>query len=1049
MNPEPRDLKDSMDFVEKAEARLSSSSEQILFRGIEQLARAPEVENWAEDEFPHRKDLGKLDRRNFLKVMGASLALAGLGGCRFQGQRKIVPFVQSPEDYVPGSTQTFASSCELGGYSTGVLVTSYEGRPIRIDGNPQHPASLGSLDSKSQAELLNMYDPDRLKAVQYKGDPSTWQEFDAAAVRALKEEEASGGSGIGILTQTVGSPSLRAQLEAFQARYPNAKWYQWEPVNRDAVFAGSRLAFGRDLEPKYDFSKVDVFVSLDSRVLSEEPGFLRYAKDLADRRDLRFGNSEMSRIYSFDSAIGEVGILADHRYPVRPSQMIAVAQALASALGIPGAAQVPAPRGVEQKVIDAIARELLQKKGRSLVCAGYHLPAEVHAIVGVINLHLQNTGQTVDYIEPLIAKPGSQQQDFRNFAGDLERGTIRFLLVVSSNPVYTAFAESDLAKFIEKVPFSASANLYEDETSQVCQWNLPVSHFLEAWSDGRAYDGTLSIVQPLIQPLYDSRSELEIFDALLAKSRPGLDIVRAVWNANYVKSEAEWNDALARGYLLAPVQTAEITRLAGDVLQALRPAPASTELEVLFAPDPAIYDGRFANNGWLQELPKAFLQVCWDNAAFISYNTAKRLGIPVSQPLDGYFGSDWIELKLEDRSLRIPCMVHLGLADETVLIHLGYGREAPKLQRATGAGWNAYRIRSWKSPWLAASARVTKAGGRPFKLALTQYHHTVDTTEVDSGRNVIQTQTLSSYRSHQSLMLPTGEEVHEPHVQTNATKQHLDDTKHERELEKEGAVHESTAPTLYDPAEHDWSEKYNQWGMTIDLNLCIACNACVTACQAENNIPVVGKGQVLKGREMQWIRVDRYYTASKPDDLSNPSIHVQPVTCMHCEAAPCEPVCPVAATIHSHEGLNMMVYNRCVGTRYCSNNCPYKVRRFNFLNYANKHDVPVHKLLNNPDVTVRGRGVMEKCTYCVQRISKARIKAKEANRPLTGEEIKTACQVACPTNAIVFGDIREKDSPLGKTRSDSRNYVLLEELNTKPRTTYLGKVTNPNPELVG
>lgn len=1006
---------DTMAQAELIEEKLAAEQGSKLFKGLDHLAETPEFKRWAGDEFPERQGLGQVDRRSFLKYMGASLAVAGLAGCRYLPQRKLVPHVQAPESYLPGTYKQYATAVSRGGYATGVVATTHEGRPIRLDGNTKHPASLGALDSQSQAELLNLYDPDRLQQVQFRGDIGTWQEFSRSALQALDELKSSRGAGVVLLTDKVGSPTLAKQIGDFLAQHPRAKWFQYEPVHRDHVFEGAQLAYNEVLETRYALGEADVVVSLDSSLFRDMPGSLRYSREVMSRRNLR-ERKEMNRLYAFESHPTEFGAVSDHRYPVRTSQILAVALAIAARVGVAGMPSASLPEGVSQDVIAAVAEDLLSARGSSVVVPGDHLPPQVHAVCHAINDALGNMGRTVIVSAPVLPETRNATADLKEFAQLLESESVKFLLMIGGNPAYDLPADVGFAEKLARIPWTARLGAYLDETSLLSQWQLPESHALEAWSDGVAFDGSQTLVQPMVEPLYDTKSAIEVLDILARRSRPGADIIRQAYLA---MSDAQWRLWLAEGVRgePAPHRAASVSPTFGG---AVGSPESPTDYEVLFAPDPTIYDGRYANNGWLQELPKPLTQIAWDNAAYVSYNTAKALGLTLIDNSSKYEGHEVVQVSVGERKFEVPAVVHLGMADGVVLVTLGYGRTAESLQRAVGAGSSAYAVRTTGNQWIAVDARIAKVGRRE-RLALAQLHHTIEATPVDSNRDIIQSLTFAAWSEGEKPHAP-GHTEHVPHP--------------------EGFFDRN----LYPEEEHDWSDGYNQWAMTVDLNLCIGCNACVTACQAENNIPVVGKEQVIKGRELHWIRIDRYY-ATAGNQLENPAIFFQPMTCQHCEQAPCEPVCPVAATIHSHEGLNQMVYNRCVGTRYCSNNCPYKVRRFNFLNYADKHDVPVLKLLNNPDVTVRGRGVMEKCTYCVQRINKARISAKKEGRALKGDEVKTACQIACPTNTILFGDMREEGSVIDASRKDKRNYVVLKDLNTRPRTTYLARVANPNPRL--
>ncbi|MCH7904365.1 MAG: TAT-variant-translocated molybdopterin oxidoreductase [Armatimonadetes bacterium] len=1013
------------------------------WKSLEQLVGSPEIEKWAEDEFPYRKDLASIDRRDFLKVMGASLMFAGVGaaGCRTTPESRIVPYIIAPEDRPLGETVQYATSHTVGGYAIGLLATSYEGRPIRLDGNPLHPTSESGVDARTQAQILGMYDPDRLRSVQDRGEFSTWISFLKDAREKLAAGEANDGSRIAILTESVGSPSLASQIRAFQSKYPGAQWYQYDAVNRDSVRQGAVAAFGQHVETRYRFDRANVILAVDSNTFMEGPGAVRYMSDIMGGRQIDADHEGMNRIYVVEHAPSTLGVTADHRIPLKPSQMLQFVRALAAELGMSGAAGVSAPDGVSKEWIAALAADLMANGGASVVVPGDHLPPSVHAVVHGVNEFLGNVGRTVIHTEPVLPKPADSAAEIRNLVTAMESG-LDMLLILGGNPVYDAPADLGFVEALKGVSLTAHLSLHADETGAACDWELPDSHFLESWSDGRAFDGTASIQQPLIEPLYDCKSAHELLDALAGESREGLEIVRSYWRSNWNADASDdefdklWRVALSKG-VLAGTEASEIqVQVIEGLLSGIPKSMKSSELELVILPDPTVYDGRYANNGWLQELPKPISNLTWDNSIQMSHATALKHGVEIDKKylfVPAVRDADVFKLTANGRSVEGAVYVNLGMADDVIVVHLGYGRTRGGRiiesddRTKHGGGFSAYRVRDSRNMSMTTEGVKLQKTKETYPLANTQFHNTIDVTEVDSDREIFQEMTLERFRNLNSGV----EELPEKHE----------------------------APSMYDndrnllsgifPDVNADDDANYQWAMTIDLTLCTGCNACVMACVAENNIPVVNKYQVQRGREMHWIRIDRYYTGGSSDEwpIKNPQIKFQPVTCMHCEHAPCEPVCPVAATIHSKEGLNQMVYNRCVGTRYCSNNCPYKVRRFNFLNYANLHGIAVKDMRHNPSVTVRGRGVMEKCTYCVQRINETRITAKKERRKIGGDEVRTACQVACPTNAIVFGDKSNEASVVAKSRKDKRNYILLEMVNTRPRTTYLARVTNLNEEV--
>jgi MoCo/4Fe-4S cofactor protein with predicted Tat translocation signal len=999
-------------------ARLSGLRGDRYWRSLEELADSETFQELLHREFPRQASswTETLGRREFLRLMGASLALAGLTACGRSAatNEKIVPYVRQPESLVPGRPQFFATAFVHDGAATGLLVESHEGRPTKIEGNPSHPGSLGATDAFAQASILTLYDPDRSQAVTNVGAIATWNGFFAALNGELEGQRLNGGAGLRILTETVLSPTLADQLQSLIKRFPQAKWHQYEPGNRDNVRTGARLAFGEVVEPQYHFERCETILSLDADFLFRGPGRIRYARDFVERRGVRAGNVAMNRLYTVESTPSLTGAMADHRLALRPSELAAFAQALAGRLGVTtGSKSAAAPAVSSAKWLDAVARDLQQHRGAGLVLAGERQPAPVHALVHAINQSLGNAGKTVIYTEPVEPYAVEQNTSLRNLTADMESGQVAVLLVSGGNPVFNAPADLRFGELMARVGFSVHMGLYEDETSARCHWHVPEAHYLESWSDARAYDGTVTILQPLIDPLYGGKSAHELLAAVAG--RPGLsgyEIVREYWNKQNRAPDFEqfWRRAVHDGVVADSAfaaKTVGLKNIAPDASNSAAEikssADAASALEIIFQPDPTIHDGRFANNGWLQELPKPLTKITWDNAVLISAATAQRFGlghrVAARGGEHGKVFADVVELRYAGRALTAPVWIAPGHADGCATVYFGYGRTRSG-KVGTGVGFNAYAIRTADAAWHGTGLEMRKTATE-YALACTQFHHNME------GRELVRAATLEEYRR-------------EPHFA--AGKEH-------------GAESEAS---LYPP--HPY-EGY-AWGMTIDTNACIGCNACVVACQAENNIPVVGKTEVSRGREMHWIRVDRYYKGG----VDSPETVHQPVPCMHCENAPCEVVCPVNATNHSSEGLNDMVYNRCVGTRYCSNNCPYKVRRFNFFQYAD-FTTPSLKPMRNPDVTVRSRGVMEKCTYCVQRVNAAKIAAEKEDRPVRDGEITTACQGACPTQAIVFGNINDGDSRVARLKASPLNYGILTELNTRPRTTYLAKLKNPNPEL--
>jgi molybdopterin-containing oxidoreductase family iron-sulfur binding subunit len=997
--------------IQALRAKLQGTRGREYWRSLEAVAETPEFKEYLHREFPQNASewLDPVGRRGFLKLMGASLALAGVTACTRQPDEAIVPYVRQPEELVPGKPLFFATAMPFAGSGVGLLVESHEGRPTKIEGNPDHPSSLGATDLFAQAAILGLYDPDRSQTITHLGEIRSFDSFGAAMRPLLEAQLAAKGAGIRILTETVASPTLGMQLQDFLTRFPQAKWVQWEPFGRHNAREGSRLAFGEYADAQYAVEKADVILSLDADFMCAGNGGLKHARAFASRRRIEGNRAELNRFYAVESSPTNSGTKADHRLPLRASEIETFARAVAFALGVPGAAAATAPKAAE-RWMGPLVKDLQNAKGRSLVLAGEGQPPAVHALAHAMNAALGNVGATVSYTATAEVRPIDQRAALQELVGEMNAGTVSMLVILSGNPVYSAPADLKFQDAMQKVALRVHLGLYHDETAAQCHWHIPEAHFLEEWSDVRGHDGTVSIIQPLIAPLYGGRSVHEVMSALSEGGiRSSYDVVRSFWMASAGGPAPLTPPASQAGTTTVPSSfdqswrkwlhdgivpnTAFATKTL--TMQASLPAPTaasgnSTDLEVVFRPDPSVYDGRFANNAWLQELPKSLTKLTWDNAALIAPQTADRLML---------VSGDFVELKQGNSSVTIPVWLAPGHAPDALTLHVGYGRTRAG-RAANEIGFNVNPLRTMAAQDIGYVQSVKT--GDSYELACTQDHWSLE------GRNIVRSTTAEHFEK-------------EPDFAKKL--EHL----------------EITGLSMYPDV--DFSKGY-QWGMTIDQNVCTGCNSCVVACQAENNVPVVGKSQVMNGREMHWLRIDRYYTG----ELDNPGTYHQPMPCQQCEKAPCEVVCPVAATVHSAEGLNDMVYNRCVGTRYCSNNCPYKVRRFNFMLYAD-FNTPSLKLMRNPDVTVRSRGVMEKCTYCVQRINQARVAAKLEDREIRDGDVVTACQAACPTDAIVFGNINDPNSEVSKRKASPLNYPLLAELNTRPRTTYLAVVRNPNAEL--
>ena len=942
-----------------------------------------------------------LSRREFLRLSSATLALAGLGACTKQPLEKIVPYVEQPEVVIPGKPLRFATATQYDGFGQGLLVTGYEGRPTKIEGNPTHPASLGATSVWAQADVLDLYDPDRAQTVTTGGGIKTLDDFWNALNLALESVKPAAGATLRILTEAISSPTLLAQLADVMQKFPAARWCIWDPLNRDNLNANEWLC---------DFSKAKVVVALESDFLYAHPYALRYARDFSyARRIIDAEGARMSRFYAAEPTPTITGSNADHRIAVAARDILPLAQAIATRAGLTELDGLRPSSSSDGKIhhpwqdwIEAVVRDLKANRGVSIIIAGETQPLEVHALVSQINTKLGNNGVTISPVPPL-ALPANRI-GFRELVDEMRGGAVELLIVLGGNPRYDAAADFDFAAAFEKVKLRVHHSVYFNETSRHSHWHIPALHFLESWSDTRAFDGSVSIAQPLIEPMYAGTSAHEILEALTGQSpRTSYEIVHTRWQTeNPVPDfEAKWRRALSDGIVRELAAPSFPNHGESPALAASASLPAERErtemqgskLELLFRPDVSVRDGRYANNGWLQELPRQFSKLVWDNAALISPQLAKR------EELEN---GDIVDVTFRDRTIQAPVWIQPGQAENSVTMPLGYGREvAGRVGR--NVGFNAYALRTADAFWFGDGLTIRKNGAR-HSFVSTQQHH-----DVHGPRGILHDGTFEEFVSN-------------PHFAQ----------------EKEN--HPSIDETLYNPTEYPY--KGYKWGMVVDLNVCIGCHACTIACQAENNIPVVGKQQVAMHREMHWIRVDTYYSGAADD----PEFTHQPVPCMHCENAPCELVCPVGATVHDDEGLNLQVYNRCVGTRYCSNNCPYKVRRFNFLEYNNGLS-PTEKLVKNPDVTVRSRGVMEKCTYCIQRINAARITAELEKRTIGDGDIVPACAQVCPVEAIVFGNMNDTRSRVAHLKRSPLNYWMLGELNTRPRTTYFAKLRNRSSDL--
>ena len=981
--------------IERIRERLAGESGERFWRSLDEVADTSAFQEFMRKEFPRQAAPleGSLDRRGFLKLLGASMALAGLSACARppSPHEQIVPYVRSPEQMVTGRPLHYATALLDGGYAEGIIAESHQGRPTHVDGNPDHPASLGAAAPTTSAAVLSLYDPDRTQGITEGGVARTWEELFDTIQSAL---EASGdGTGVRLLTETVTSPTFAALLRQLLAEYPEARWHQWDPLHGDSAWAGARAAFDDDVVAVYDFTAADVVVSFDADFTNRGPGRLRFAKDFSRRRRIRSADDDMNRLWMAETTPTPTGSIADHRIALAPADVAALAAWLAGELGVDGAPTAQLPARVDPGWAQALVDDLQAHEGRSVVIAGHDQSAAVHALAHALNVTLGNVGETVRYIASPEAVPGSHAASVAALAEEMHAGAVSFLVIIGSNPAYSAPGDVRFAEAMRRVPLCVHMGQTLDETGALATWHVPQTHPLETWGDARAHDGSVTIMQPLFSPFYGGRSELELLSAMLGDGvATAYTIIRDAWRDQVEGAfDAFWQRALHRGV----VEGSQTPERAVSLRTLDVQLPVGSDLVLHIVPDHALQDGRHANNGWLQELPRPFTTMTWDNVAMLAPVTAEALGVT---------SQDLLVVTTGGASVTLPVWVQPGQAPGVITSTLGFGRRAAG-RVGNGVGVDLYPLVPSVGQRVR-SATAERTRGR-YRLATTQIHHSLEGT--GDRRYIVRAGTMAELRA---------------------------------EPEHPTFVH----PVVHPPSDilPNWEYTSYQWGMVVDMTVCTGCQACVVACQSENNIPIVGKEQVLIGREMHWIRVDQYYRGSVDD----PTFYNMPMTCMHCEQAPCEPVCPVAATVHDHEGLNVMVYNRCVGTRYCSNNCPYKVRRFNYLQYAElSGNATELSLASNPDVTVRSRGVMEKCTYCIQRISSARVQANNEGRLIADGEVVVACQSACPTEAIVFGDLSDAESLVSRTKRSVLDYALLEELNTKPRTTYLARVNNPHEAL--
>jgi molybdopterin-containing oxidoreductase family iron-sulfur binding subunit len=1051
---------------EQPQAPLPATPEHGYWKSMRELAgTAPWQQSPSEKEFAEGADqapkLDPMSRRNFFHLMGASAGLAGLavgaGACRYD-KEEIVPLARRPEDQTPGTTLQFATVYDLAGVANPIVATSFEGRPIHLDGNPDHPWNSGGivpgtkrhagLGTFAQASILHLYDPDRLTApmnLQNGKQQGTSLDSFKASLADLRKQIADGG--VRVLSEATSSQTV-ASLKAKLAG--KVQWHEYEPLSWDNERAGTKLAFGRAVRPIARLDKAETIVTIDCDLFVEHPAAARYNRDFARsrRKGGSLGPNKMNRLWSVESVFSNTGALADHRLPLRSEYGLPFAMALDAALSGGGAPNAEFLKESKvQTFLSVLIDELKQNAGRAVVVAGRRQPPEVHALVAKINQTLGAVGATVDYYDLPDADRPTHLESIKALVNDMKTGAVKALVILGGNPVYDAPADLDFAGALAKVGTSIHLSQYNDETSKKSTWAVPQAHFLEAWGDARTWDGTQSIAQPLIEPLWGGLSNAEMLSLLLGDEKSGLELLKTA-----LGNPGNWKQLVHDGFVpntayplaqVTPTALPQINLTPSQLGGSMRKA---NELEVVYHYSSFTYDGRFANNPWLWETPDFLTKVTWDNYALVSPKTAEQLGLT---------NDTMITVKVGDRSIKLPCYTMPGQAPYSIALVLGGGRTEAghvtthphnvghKVENRV-IGWDTYKVRTTAGFDFATGASVTENGDK-YPLASVQDHWNYRPGILkDVGKDEIQRRSPGLIRE-----VPAATYDQDKTWKAEEEAEFWDDA-------EEASAKSKTPRHLSLFEEHEYHG--HRWGMAIDLGTCTGCNACMVACQSENNIPVVGRQEVINNREMSWIRIDRYFQGN-PDD---PHVVHQPVACQQCENAPCEQVCPVGATQHSDEGLNDMAYNRCIGTRYCANNCPYKVRRFNFLDWNSEFREArnkVRRLLFNPDVTVRMRGVMEKCTFCVQRIQNAKIRAKAEIRsgaragavgaPMPDGEVQTACQNACPTEAIVFGDLEDPTSRIAKLHEDRRQYALLPEMYTKPRNRYLARIRNPNPKMPG
>jgi MoCo/4Fe-4S cofactor protein with predicted Tat translocation signal len=1041
--------------------QVNQNNTQSFWRSVEHLENSPEFRETAQQEFPgnasEQESFLSVSRRRFLQFMGGTLALAGvtLTGCRRWPEEKLAPFANNQTGRIPGEPERFSSSFDLGGVAQPLLITSFEGRPIKVEGNPGHPLSLGASSMFAQASLLDMYDPERLNFYKHRETPtgatmnSSKEAFTKALGKLIAQHKSIGGKGLVIISEAFSGPTALRLRAKIAKELPQAVYFEYEPVSRDNQAQGLKLAYGSVLRPLYNLKKAQVIATFDDCLLSGHPDSLSHARDwAANRKTVDDEGQKMSRVYAIESTYTTTGTTADARLPLGPSQIALAVHALASKLSVAGA-KAGALDGAAEKFISALAKDLKNNSGSALVTLGSGYSPDLHALVAGINDALLAQGKTVSYVPEPEQREKGHNQAIIDATALIGSGQATTVVILGGNPAYDAPADLGFAGALAKANTVVHVTHYINETSVLAHWVAPKAHYLEAWGDGYAWDLSVTSVQPIILPLYDGLSGIEVLSLILGEGKEGYELVRGTFAASAGIAaelpgfEKAWRKFIHDGFLAGSAAKTTVPAAVIKGFETTAPQKPS-DFELTFITDRCVFDGRFANNAWLQELPDPLTKVVWDNALLINKKDADSLGLTTG---------DLARVSAGGKDLEVAVYVLMGQPKGVVTLPLGYGRDVCG-SVGQAVGFNAYKLRTSKTTFAASGVKIANVG-RKYRLVTTVNHHILD--EI----GVIARDVRVGAKAGQSGLIIKDANV-------------ADFKKDPKFVNKD--IHGNISLQLFDTPS-DYTDKNHAWGMAVDMSSCLGCSACVVACYAENNIPAVGKEEVDNNREMAWLRIDRYFKGD-PDADEAPAVVYQPMMCQQCENAPCEQVCPVGATMHDTEGLNVMVYNRCIGTRYCSNNCPYKVRRFNYFDYHSrsprqeaavvlhvqvgnqgntwlgipdeqqKYSVDkIKSMVFNPEVTVRMRGLMEKCTYCIQRIHTIKTDKRVKGEKLADGDIQTACQQSCPTSAIVFGDLKDPQSRVSKLQKLNRSYGVLAELNTKPRTQYLAKIRNPNPEL--